>query len=777
MSSKAELEARYDELVAERARLADIYRSGDATVLPQIQELNSEISSVVKQINAAENPPPASAGEIQRVDETARDDSASSQNPAVAPTVLTPNGRLKTQTDAPVPSNAQTSGTGRDAGTEGRTRSTTETQATGNGTPGAGAPSDDAATGPANGSGAANATQAAINKRFGGTIKPQPNVLDKYASYTYSISLYLMSPSDFTRLVGSKKRLLNGAQLLMQSGGAPNFTGITPQTNAPQEAGAPANNPVAQSGRNQFFPLDFYIDNLRMKTYCSGKGTRGSHNVSEMNFKIVEPYGISLFERLYEAVQKYVTSENGGSGDGPMNYAAQTYLMVIRFYGYDAQGNLSKPLRRDTQGVTDAYAISEKFIPFRFTGIKFRIANKLTEYECAAVSVANDIATGSARGVIPYNIELTATTLQELFAGNLTQSKQPDPAKAPPKADAAPQPSIVTGLAAALNKFQQELVDKGNITYPDEYDIYIVEPELQNAKLRPPGVADKGSWGMLEPQTAAEAKDGAKQTAKTNSKNVSATAGMPIVQFLDLCVRNSTYIYDQQTKTKDPETGDVVPQGSAVTPAWFKVTAQSVPIEGKYDEKRNDYAYKTTYQISMYRVPQIQSDWFPEGRFYGTHKKYDYWFTGENTSVLRFEQDFNYLYYLTVNTEQQTKDYGSTTNYREYIKKVYSPNSPESSQGSKNDVGEPGANAADYLYSPGDQAEVKLEIVGDPAWIQQGEVWYGVNGPDVTDDSQVAFLEDGTINYTSQEVLFEIGFNKPSDYDTATGLMKIKRDQ
>ena len=79
-----------------------------------------------------------------------------------------------------------------------------------------------------------------------------------------------------------------------------------------------------------------------------------------------------------------------------------------------------------------------------------------------------------------------------------------------------------------------------------------------------------------------------------------------------------------------------------------------------------------------------------------------------------------------------------------------------------------GANAADYLYSVADQGNVSLTIIGDPAWIQQGEVWSGIAGLDF---DYGPFLPDGTINYESQEALFEILFNKPVDYDLETGLM------
>jgi hypothetical protein len=61
-----------------------------------------------------------------------------------------------------------------------------------------------------------------------------------------------------------------------------------------------------------------------------------------------------------------------------------------------------------------------------------------------------------------------------------------------------------------------------------------------------------------------------------------------------------------------------------------------------------------------------------------------------------------------------------------------------------------------------------MTILGDPAWIQQGEVWSGVAGQNLLFGP---FLADGSINYEGQEVLFEVAFNQPSDYNLNTGLM------
>jgi hypothetical protein len=77
---------------------------------------------------------------------------------------------------------------------------------------------------------------------------------------------------------------------------------------------------------------------------------------------------------------------------------------------------------------------------------------------------------------------------------------------------------------------------------------------------------------------------------------------------------------------------------------------------------------------------------------------------------------------------------------------------------------EPGANAADFLYSA-DLMTVTVNIVGDPAWLPGAR--------EVTKDtfSSDPFLSDGTINTAASAAYFEVKFNTPADYDLATGLI------
>jgi hypothetical protein len=795
---------------------------GPGTLPPLTLEVRNALLAQAADIEQLERTQSAreSAAEVVQEEQIARAEGASPTNPPPPAVRIDINGVAEPLindevTNAERPPEAPP----QDTGTNGRLRRASETQSTPPNTASPGglepAPRGPQPSATLGAAAAGDDVRASINAIFGGErarIDTQDNQLDKYASYSYSISIYLMSPTDYARLIRTKQKNLAGYNLLIQSAGIPLSTGFgsTPGFVGGDTGEVPgATTRSLDAGRNQYFQEDFYIDDLRLRSVISGKGTAGPHNVVSMEFRIIEPNGITLLPRLFKATQAYVASQ---VGTGEQNYAAQNFLMVIRFYGYDQDGNQYVPIkgaRTDAQGnpVTTPQVI-EKFIPFQFTAIKFRVADRLTEYQCEAVCPQNLIATGPARGVIPYNVEITSKTLKELLSGpvafnsparagavtpaaqttpaaagpgstfDLEQGITPDPdiapvaITAPAKASAISTPTITQGLAEALNKYQLDLVARKVYDVPDKYFIEIVTPALQNSKVVPPGETNQRTvpMGPGSKAPANQQKNPATQSQNKDAKNTSALAGMSIMQFIDQYTRTSTYIYAQQTKIRDPKTQDEVVNGTpAEVTAWYRVGLQAVPrISAGYDRKRNDYAYEITYQLSPYKVNDVQSDYFPQAKFQGTHKKYNYWFTGENTQILKFEQDFNYLYYLTVNTEQPTVATGLTTDYKEYLKKSFSPRSAQSSMGTEGPTNEPSANAADYLYSPADQGRVKLEIIGDPAWIQQGELWAGIAG---AGQAFGPFLDDGTINFEGQEALFEIAFNLPVDYNLDTGVM------
>ncbi len=816
-----------------------------------LRRYETELAQVQNQIANFQQQPAArqSTGVTVKEDQAANADGADTQNPNVGPQVITAAGRV-TPAITNAPTNAERFNAGvSDAGTDDPVRKQAQLMATpsivaqpGPAQPNPGAPRPSQTSGAA-AAGDDNSPRTAVSARVANIFdsstakfneKFQPNILDNYASYSYSISLYIMNAKDYQNMLRTKNKTIPGYQLLMQSAGAAaGVAGVVDPNVAADDFAAAALEAEKSRGRNQFFPLDYYIDDVQLQSLIHGKGTNAAHNVAKLSFKIIEPNGISLLDNLYRATQQYC---NLNRTPANLNYAAQNYLMVIRWYGYDINGNLVPPGKtgQDAPG-SDVNAIVEKFIPFQFTSIKFRVANRLTEYECQAVCPQTQVGASRGRASIPYNIEIASQTLKELFVGNLNATgtaqsaataagetaqtagtagranstvasdarfnqqlqnssivagtgssldlelggaalatgtvvagNSPTQSQAPQKANAAANPTLTSGFITAINNVQKDLVKEGIIGSADEYSIVFTDDIIASAKVVPPGSLNKQAiaFNSKKNSTAADQKLPSKSTPNTNTKTQSALAGMSILQFLDQCLRTSTYIYDQQTKIIDKDGKEVQQNGLQGVTAWYHIDIEAKPKE--YDFIRNDYSYYITYRVSPYKINDLQSVWFPQSKYQGVHKKYNYWFTGQNSAILNLEQDYNYLYYLVINTGNRNTG-NQTTNYREYLKRYYQPNSNQSTQGITNsDVNEPSANAADYLYSPADQARVKMKIVGDPAWIQQGELWEGVTGLQMNYNP---FLPDGTINFSAQEVLFELLYNKPVDYDLGTGLM------
>jgi hypothetical protein len=346
-----------------------------------------------------------------------------------------------------------------------------------------------------------------------------------------------------------------------------------------------------------------------------------------------------------------------------------------------------------------------------------------------------------------------------------------NPTQLPPqKGDATPKPAVTNGLVTALNKFQQEQKQKGIISEADVYDIVFLDPIIAGASTKPPDDYNLKVTGSVAPATANQQLNPELNSVQTNTQTKPAVAGTSLIQFIDQAVRNSSYIYKQQTKIPktNPQTGKLedIPNGTpAQVVGWYRIGLQAEPL--KYDLKRRDYAYKMTYSIAPYLVNDLKSNYFPPTKFRGTHKKYNYWFTGENVEVLSFEQDFYYLYYIVMNSNTPPRGVNDL-DWREEAKRAFQPRSNESDQGQEGKTNEPAANAADILYSPADLARAKISIIGDPSWIAQGEIWAGISGQNL---NAGPFFPDGTINTEIEEPLFEIAWNKPVDYSLTTGLM------
>ena len=395
------LEAERQRLLSQRAALAQQALAGDTAATQQIRQINIQLAAVVTEIESLLQPnSTTAAGEL------VGNDGSATQAPALPATNV--SKRLNTQ---------QAAALSGETGTNPPVKKLTETQSvspddsnadpgiitspyyapgtgantadpsppTAGGAPGVGSSAESDGT---DGTDAANIRQIMAN--FDNNVfLPKDNVLDQYASYTYNIGWYLLSPENYKALIATKKPNIATYSLLAQSGGAPTGT-------EPSDAGGV---------RNQFFNLDYYIDDLEITSVVTGKGSMRAHNYQELSFSVTEPASITLIPALQQAVD--TVNKNGG-----VQYQLATYCLVIKFYGYDADGKLVQASNGETNG-----AVVEKFVPFYIKDIKFRIENKLVQYDVKASAINYYVGFGTAAGTTKASIEISGTTVGQVLSG------------------------------------------------------------------------------------------------------------------------------------------------------------------------------------------------------------------------------------------------------------------------------------------------------------------------------------------------------------------------
>jgi len=524
--------------------------------------------------------------------------------------------------------------------------------------------------------------------------------------------------------------------------------------------------------RDPNFHLDFYLDNIEIKGLISGTSTQSVHNSFEMSFTVKEPNGLTFLDSLHKAVKDYKTSK--GFPADKVNYAAQNYLMVIRFYGYDQYGQLVDGASiSKNETLSDNRAFSEKFIPFIFTGITFTMSADMIEYRCECATPMSFYSQVGTHGALPFNVELMGGTVASVLGiGGAGEGYTDD--EFDPRADSTGAinttnntTTIYTGLANALNVESERAYGK---EFANVYKIE-VEPgsEIDTKKIVVDPSVDKGLSAMPSDKSNPTAPNTDRVDKNTGRKSL--PAGTSIIQAIELVVRESEFVTAQQNITIDKRTGKPIVKENASKNVfqWFKVVTTVTPRSDKINPQTMDYAYNITYTIKRYGVGDPKSPYFPGAYYRGVHKRYPYWFTGENTEIIDFRQDFNYLYFQQFGPERLTNP--TEVNTIHVTKNFYMPRSNEASLGSQNKSSGPSSSVASILYSPADMAMADLTIVGDPDWIAQSEIFYS---PKVS--KQVAgngpFLPDGSVNYDASEVYFSIEYNTPADYQH-TGLQDI----
>lgn len=466
----------------------------------------------------------------------------------------------------------------------------------------------------------------------------------------------------------------------------------------------------------------------------------------------------------------------------PQNPTKNFFIIGVRFFGYDATGKMVRGTdRMPSTNVTgqvipgmtqevdpgnNSFALFERFYPVIIKEVGTRVDGRATVYNIKAQS-HNLEPLGTKRGIINNKTPITASTVGEAF----------------------------DQLMAKLNKEQAELTGDSADTYT--YDIKYASPydanRIRSARLVSPADLDKYKWPGSGAKTTKESnpkqETGNANKPKNTARKIEFAEGTPIIQALNQIVAQSSFLEDAlrtvYTTALEPDQDKkdlpALDKSGKKTIEWFHVTPDiSNPV---WNEDNADWVYDIDYVLNVYDTPVIDSAYANPGKkYYGPVKRYEYWYTGTNTEVLKYEQKLDNSFYTTFLTDslgknekksdknggKNTKDAsnGSGNASGATSSKVQNQRTGQPRQGKQGNAAEAQNSYLTTLFDPSNQAQAKVEIMGDPDWMMSAIMpSYGNNERTVYNKF---YGTDGySISPAGGQVFFEIDFKEAVDYKSA----------
>jgi hypothetical protein len=580
------------------------------------------------------------------------------------------------------------------------------------------------------------------------------NPLGEFSSYTYQLSLYMLTPDAYSVFIDSGR------------------TNINVLTEASGNSAQGGSFIIAQSGglgssdrRMPGFNFDYGIDNLVIKHAVPGPATGSANSVTEVTFNIIEPYGFSFLSNLRkagDALNKYAK----GLGKGNINPSRQFFVIGVRFLGYDASGRVMQPNTALSSGtgvidpLSESGTLFEYFLDISINQITFKIDGKAVTYKVEATQTSQGKGLSTTKGYVQTNKETSAGTVGEML----------------------------DQLFVQLNKEQLDmsLGSKKSLKIPTRYEIIWLPgtEDIRNASVISPARNEKSRWPGSGAKTSIqsnEARANKSQTATETKKNHTFSKSTPIPQAINDAILMSSFIDDALTvlytaaPESDPTTKSTPKQQSSATTTfkWYSCTPQITEID--WDELTRDWAYKISYLIQQYNVPALDVPFVAGGKPYpGPAKRYKYWFTGENQNIIKYEQTMDNTYYNTVLsagdtvadpvTSPQTGEKGNKLGANSETPKAPGMQTNQPRQGSLGYGMEVQNAFMTSLYDPAAYASANITILGDPDFLtpetsyseqQIYDQFYGANG--------------FSINANGGQVFIEIDFKEGVDYVSGGG--------
>ena len=510
--------------------------------------------------------------------------------------------------------------------------------------------------------------------------------------------------------------------------------------------------------------FDFFMDNVTIDIIPSGSEKTNMSMATSIEFEVREQYSMTGF---IEAI--HVASLAAGHD----SYMNSPFLLKVDFIGYKDDGD-NNPVVAD---------FSTRNFIIRFVEINIDVSDEGAVYKCKAIP-QNEQGLGQPSQLvsdIAMSGSPTVRILLNNFMENLTKSKQAEAAEFYKNENTDMHDSFSIVFPAVDEKgIDIEYLKNPNYTPNKIVDGILSEVLSSNAIYKFPDI------------TSVEGEEAKLIKYDPTNPIIFFAQGNNVLDCITSVIRDSTYV---KSILQNP----VIDTYGMVD--YFFVHIEAVKKD-VFDEKNNREFFYYRYVVIPYKIhytrvqPRI-SDIVDTKQIRSiVHREYDYFYTGKNVDVQKFELKFNTLFYQAVpkllgnqpgrpdssgvQAQQRTKT--SLPTSQATTTPIGTPSTrPDAASNAPTQSGLPNATATssdpyDYLVKSLHQAILEnvdqctgdMEIIGDPYYLTTmgiGNLKHTMN-----QDGTVG-LKEAPCYFGDVNILFK--FRNPKDLNRKTGLMEF----
>lgn len=658
------------------------------------------------------------------------------------------------------------------------------------------------------------------------------NKLHDYTSYTYRITLFLLTRNDYNALATNPQTFVPTFSLISSGAGYATpgvITTTTERKASPWGGFEDVSTTQTRAGRHPDFQTDFFIDNLQLTTVVGLNAQNKASNAIEISFNITEPYGLSLLDRLLSACET--------SGDKNTNYIAQPYLLQIDLLASPTDEQLTRLNR--TNNVIDT-----KRIAIKMQEMKIKPTGSGTTYAVRAIPF-NHTAFSITAAALPVNIKVEAGTVGEffsneedfvkLFAGEVNSQEerleselkawfadqdngmtQPTPEQVEAQRNALKKAIFYNSksLTAGYNSYMEKIAKDQQLSkLPPTKIAFSIDKEFINSPMVSNETSQNTNARMIDSRTTVGQTDPGYKTVES----FNLREGTNIIEVIDQAMAKSQYIKNQiktigqirneeqavaNYNNNNPRTGNTKQPEKL---KWYRVVP-SVALSD-FDAARNDYSKTILYSILPYSAVNSYHPNFPKTTAASVKSKvvreYNYVYTGLNQDILRLDIDFDSTYYtqlttyrnqvarLGTNALSDPKDYPVTQfGFQANTQQTILPNTIQYVGSNKESTGMNTATNPEekviadlkksiYTSQRGDLLNIKMQITGDPDFIKQDDIYYNPGSPakylefsrSRTQFLDVPITASGQILFDAEQIFVQVNFQNAVDINDNKGIV------